>query len=132
MSSPISSFLRRALLVDGIMTGATAVLILAASGYLERWLDVPATLLRYAGLVLIPFVAYVLFLSTRTHASRGSVWVVIAINVAWVAASIVLLLSSQIQPNALGYAFVIVQAVAVAVFAYMQRVGLRGLDLKHT
>jgi hypothetical protein len=51
---------------------------------------------------------------------------VIALNVAWVIASGVLLLSGQIHPNTLGYGFVIAQAIAVAAFAEMQYVGLRG------
>jgi hypothetical protein len=63
--------------------------------------------------------------SKRSSLSPASVWFVIALNVAWVVASVLLLLSSQIHPNALGYGFVIVQAIAVAAFAEMQYVGLR-------
>lgn len=120
-----SSFLRRALIVDAAISGATGLLMIVAAGVLESLLNVPATLLRYAGISLVPFVAYLMYLTKRAELSRASVWFVIAANAAWVAGSILLLLSSQIQPNALGYAFVIVQAIAVAGFAEMQYVGLR-------
>ena len=81
----------------------------------------PATLLRYAGISLIPFVAYVFYLSRRPSLTPASVWVVISLNVAWVIASGLLLLSGQIHPNGFGYAFVIAQAIAE-----IQYVGLRG------
>jgi hypothetical protein len=101
------------------------VMIIAADA-VSALLDVPATLLRYAGIGLIPFVAYVFYLSRRASLAPASVVFVIALNVAWVIASGVLLLSGQIHPNAFGYAFVIAQAIAVAAFAEMQYVGLRG------
>jgi hypothetical protein len=126
MAFPTSSFLRRALTADAAISGATGAVMIVAADVLARLLDVPATLLRYAGISLIPFVAYVLYLSRRPALTSGSVWLVITLNIAWVIASGVLLLSGEIHPNALGYAFVIAQAIAVAAFAEMQYVGLRG------
>jgi hypothetical protein len=49
-------------------------------------------------------------------------------NAAWVAASARALLLGWIQPNGLGYAFVIGQAAAVAVLAGMQYAGLRNVS----
>ena len=126
MSFTTSTFLRRALTADAVLSGGTAAVMIVAADVAAGLLDVPAALLRYAGIGLIPFVAYVFYLSRRASLRSASVWVVIAINVAWVIASGVLLVSGQIQPNAFGYAFVIAQAIAVAVFAEMQYVGLRG------
>ena len=50
---------------------------------------------------------------------------IVALNVLWVAASIFLLFSEAIAPNMLGIAFVCAQALAVALFAELQFVGLR-------
>ena len=125
MSFTTSSFLRSVLTADAAISGATGAMMIIAADSLAGLLDVPATLLRYAGIALIPFVGYVFYLSRRASVAPASVWLVIALNVAWVIASGVLLLSGQIQPNAIGYAFVIVQAIAVAAFAEMQYVGLR-------
>jgi hypothetical protein len=125
MSFITSPFLRRALTADAAISGATGAVMIVAADALAGLLDVPATLLRYAGISLIPFVAYVLYLSRRPSLTPRSVWLVIALNIAWVIASGLLLLSGQINPNAFGYAFVIAQAIAVAAFAEMQYVGLR-------
>jgi hypothetical protein len=127
MSFTTSSFLRRALTADAVLTGATAAVMIVAGDVVAGLLEMPVALLRYAGIGLIPFVAYVFYLSRRASLTGASVWLVIAFNVAWVIASGVLLLSGQIQPNAFGFAFVIVQAIAVAAFAEMQYVGLRGI-----
>ena len=119
------NFLRYALLADAIASGATALLLLAGAGVLASLLGLPVALMREAGMLLIPYVALVAFVGTREHISRTAAQSVISLNVIWVAASIGLLLTDYVAPTALGYAFVIVQAVAVAVFAELQFIGLR-------
>src|ERR671915_386249 len=49
MSAHRSSFVRRILAADAIISGACCVIMLAGSGFLEGVLGVPSTLLRYAG-----------------------------------------------------------------------------------
>jgi hypothetical protein len=130
MTLALSSFLRRALIIDAVVSGATAVLLVFAAGMLARWLEVPESLLRYAGAVLVPFVGYVAFVARRDVVPRASVLAVIGLNFAWVAASLWLLFGGPIQPNAFGYAFIIAQALAVALFAEVQYVGLRRSELQ--
>jgi hypothetical protein len=121
----VSSFLRRVLIADGAISGATGLLMLLGADFLGGLLGLPTALLRYAGLSLIPFAAFVLYMSRQETLSTASVWFVIALNTAWVAASVLLLVSGLIDPTALGYAFIVVQAIAVAVFVELQYVGLR-------
>jgi hypothetical protein len=123
--SRLSSFLRQRLLADAVITGATGLVMFFGAGVLARLLELPEALLRYAGLALLPFVAYVAYVATREHVHRPAVWAVILLNALWVAASIVLLLSGWVAPNALGVVFVVVQALAVAVFADIQYLGVR-------
>lgn len=125
MTIPVSSYLKRVLTIDALMTGATALLLVFAAGVLARLLGVPEPLLRYAGIALVPFVFFVAIIARRPSVPRATVLTIIGLNVAWVAASVWLLLGGRIQPNAFGYAFIIVQAVAVALFAEIQYVGLR-------
>ena len=125
MSVVISTFLRRALVVDAVATAATALLSIVAAGNLSRMFSVPETLLRGSGLALVPFVAFVLWLATRERASRTAVRAVIALNLAWVVASLWLVLGGPIAPNALGIGFIVAQAIAVAAFAELQYVGLK-------
>jgi hypothetical protein len=118
-------FLRNALLLDAVATGATAILLVGGAGLLEGLLGLPVALMREAGLILIPFVAFVAWVGTRERLAGGAVAAIIAINVLWVVASVCLLLSGLVAPTLLGYAFVIAQAVVVALFAELQYTGLK-------
>ena len=118
-------FLRGALLTDAIASGAGALLMLAGAGLLAAPLGLPAALLREAGLILVPFVAFVAWLGTREHLGGAAVWSVIGLNALWVVGSGVLLTGGWVAPTLLGHAFVIAQAVVVAVFAELQFMGLQ-------
>ena len=120
-----ATFLRRVLLLDAVSSGAMGVLLLTCSGMLTGLLDLPAGLLEEAGLVLVPFALAVGFLGTRARLPRAAVWAVIAINAVWAVDSVVLLLTGWVQPNLLGYGFVLGQAAFVAVMAELQYIGMR-------
>ena len=120
-----NNFLRYALLADAAASGATGLLLIAGAGLLEGFLGLPIALMREAGLVLVPYVAFVAWVGTRETISRPAVQAVIALNVLWVAGSIGLLVSGWVAPALLGYAFVIAQAMVVGVFAELQFIGLR-------
>ncbi|HEX6158837.1 MAG TPA: hypothetical protein VF111_01645 [Thermoanaerobaculia bacterium] len=120
-----AAFLRRTLLLDAAISGSFGLLLTFCAPMLSSLLHVPAPFLRSVGLSLLPFCALLVFLAYRGHIARGSVWSVIALNVLWVAASVLVLLTRFISPNALGVGFVLFQAAAVAVFAELQYVGLR-------
>jgi hypothetical protein len=100
------------------------VLLLAGAGVVGPLLGISESLLRYAGIILVPFAAGVYSLSTRP-VSRGAVLAVIVLNGLWVAGSVALLAAGGIAPTALGTAFVVAQAVVVAIFAELQYAGLR-------
>ena len=129
MSYPRTNpFLRNALIADAVVSGATGLLMIAGASFLADLLNLPFALLREAGLILIPYVAFVAYVGTRETISRSAVWVVIAANILWAAGSILLLLSGWIAPNLLGTAFIILQAAAVALFGELQFIGLRRPD----
>jgi hypothetical protein len=120
-----SSFLRLVLLADAAASGATGLLVLIGGGFLEGLLAVPAALLREAGLILLPYVAFVVYVGTRESLARRAVWAVIVCNTLWTAASALLLMGPWIAPTALGYAFVVGQAAVVALLAGLQYLGLQ-------
>jgi glucose uptake protein GlcU len=123
--SDTSSFLRRILLADAAATAATGLLMMAGAGRVAQPLGLPPALLQYAGMILLPVAALIAYLATREHLSRTGVWAVIVCNAMWAADSILLLLSAWVEPTRLGHAFVIAQALAVAVFAELEYFGLR-------
>jgi hypothetical protein len=120
-----STVLRRTLTVDAVVSAAAAFVLVLAGGEIAQWLAIPESLLRSAGIVLVPFAIYVGILARRELLPRASVLAVIGMNIAWVIASLWLAMGSAVQPNAAGYAFIVGQALAVAVLAEMQYIGLR-------
>jgi hypothetical protein len=112
--------LRSILLVDGIVSGAMGLLLIASASVLDSVFDLPVAFLRGLGVVLLPWFALLAVVATRTVIRRTAVRFVIAVNLGWVAASILLLFTGWVEPNALGIAFIIVQAMAVVVFALAQ------------
>jgi hypothetical protein len=126
---PNTPFLRNALLLDAAASGATSMLLVAGAEFLDGLLGLPVALMREAGLVLVPFVAFVAWAGTRASVSRNAVATIIAVNMLWVVASICLLVGNWVAPSTLGYAFVIAQAAAVGLFAELQYVGLRRHDV---
>jgi hypothetical protein len=125
MSFRPASFLRTALLADAAISGATGLLLAIGAGWLEPLLAVPVALARWAGIALLPYAAFLLVLARSESVARSSVLAVIVGNALWALASVALVVSGAIDPNALGTAFVVAQAVVVAAFAEAQLVGLR-------
>ena len=119
-----SPFLRNALLIDAVASGGTGLLMIAGAGLLEGLLGLPAALLRGAGLVLVPYVAFVVWTGTREPISGAAVWAIIVANAAWAVASVFLLIGS-LTPTLLGTIFVIGQALVVALLGELHYVGLR-------
>ena len=118
-------FLRNVLLIDAVTCIATGLLMILATGLLANLTQLPPELLRTAGLSLFPIAAFIAFVATRAELSRAGVWLVILGNVGWVGASLGVLLGGAVSPNILGYAFVLAQALAVAVLAELEFTGVR-------
>lgn len=124
-------FLPRLMLVDAIASGATAALLIAAADLLAPMLQLPGGLLRGAGVVLVPFVAWVYGLSRQASPPRAAVAAVVAINFAWVVASAWVAFGGPWQPSLFGVGFVLAQAFAVLAFADLGWFGLRATRAAH-
>ena len=120
-----SPLLRKALLADAVLSGLTGLLLASAATPLAGPLGLPVGLLRWSGIILIPFAACVAGLRMQQRLQRPFVFAVVACNVLWAVDSVLLLLTGWIEPTVLGEVFVIGQAVAVAVLAELEFVGLR-------
>lgn len=120
-----NSTVRPVLLVDALVSGATGALLVIVAPMLEAWLGLPAPLLRYAGIILLPFALVVGWIGKQAAPPRGAVKAIVVTNFAWVAASILLLVAGGVNPTALGVAFVLFQAAVVFVLGELQVMGLR-------
>ncbi|HJT14893.1 MAG TPA: hypothetical protein VJ790_19875 [Dongiaceae bacterium] len=119
------SLLRLALLADAVASGAMGALLAAAAEPLAEWSGLPLALLREVGLLLIPYAALLGYLATRHTTPRRPAQVIVAGNVLWAVSSVALLVSGLVAPTVLGTAFVIAQALIVAILAELQLLGLR-------
>lgn len=127
-----SLFLRRVLQLDAAATGATGLLLLGGTGFLHGLLNLPVSLMTYAGIFCVGWALTLGIASLRERISHGFVWTIIVANVAWVIGSVALLVSGYVSPTPLGYAFVIAQALAVDVFAGLQMYAMwkRGSEVR--
>jgi len=115
-----SLFLRRVLQLDAVATGATGLALLGGTSLLHGLLNLPVALMTYAGIFCVGWAVTLGIASLGAQISRAFVWTIIVANVAWVVASVALLVSGYVSPTWLGYAFVIAQALAVDIFAGLQ------------
>jgi hypothetical protein len=120
-----SPLLRRALLADATLCALAGIALVLAAGPLGTFLDLPAAVLRIAGVIFIPFAAFAGWLGTRTRVRRTLVFVLIALNALWAVDSVLLLLSGWVETTLLGECFVVGQALLTAVVAEVEFLGLR-------
>ncbi|MEQ9813751.1 MAG: hypothetical protein RLO50_13305 [Azospirillaceae bacterium] len=117
--------LRTILTTDAVTALAMGLLLTVLPETLAALTALPASLLFYSGLVLLPLGVLMFAIGRFGHGHAGAVWLVILGNEAWVVASFALLLTGWVAPNALGVAFVVAQALVVALFAALEYASLR-------
>lgn len=125
---PVSTFLRRALLADAVLSAGTGAAMALGAGIAGPLLGLPLPLLQGAGVVCLAWAAIVGACGLRPQLPRIVVLAIIGLNALWVLESVALLLSGWVAPTTLGIAFVLFQAAVVGVLAELQYVGLRRLN----
>jgi hypothetical protein len=120
-----SSLLRKALLADAVLSGLTGLLLVLAASPLATPLGLPVGLLRGSGILLVPFAAFVAWLRAQERIQRPLVFAVVACNALWALDSVLLLFTGWLEPTFPGEVFVAAQAIAVALLAELEFVGLR-------
>ena len=131
-STPIAGlqpeqYLRRVLLVDAVTSLAAGALSSLAAGPLATLTRLPPDLLFYSGLSLIPVAAFMLLVAAQRPPAKGLLLAIILGNVGWVLGCLLVLVDGKAMLNAVGVAFVLAQAMTVAVLAVLEAVGLRRL-----
>ena len=124
-SLQVSPLLRFALMLDAGATFATGGAMLGFSTELQALLNLPAALMAGAGVFLLGYALVIALLSRRATLPRWAVWTIIVGNVLWAIDCAALAFVGVYAPTALGVAFLLAQAAAVAGFAELQYVGLK-------
>jgi hypothetical protein len=125
MTIQSSPLLRQALVADATTSAAFGLMMLIGAGSLSGIFGLPEMLLHIAGLVLLPYAAFIGWLGLREQIQKPIAWAVVLGNALWVVDSLLLLVSGWVSPTSAGYAFVIAQALVVLMYAEFQIVGLR-------
>lgn len=114
------SRLHTLLLIDAITCASFGALLALAAVTLGALTAIPPALLSWAGLALFPVAAFIAVIALQREPPAAGVQLIIAGNLAWVAASLWLLTGDWIAPNALGSMFIGVQAATVATLAALE------------
>jgi len=121
----VTPFLRNVLKADAAFSAVGALLMAAGAPFVAPLTGLPPALLIGAGLALVPWVALLVNVMRQETVSRIAIIDLVAINALWAAVSVGLLVCGYIAPNALGIAFVLAQAMVVALFAELQFIAMR-------
>lgn len=125
MSFLMSRTLKTTLLVDAAVSGGAAVILAAGSFVAAGLLGLPAPLMLWVGVALIPWVVALGLIGRGERASKAVIYTIIAANLAWVAASFWVAFGPVFAPTLPGKVFVVVQALTVLGFAEFQMLGLK-------
>lgn len=120
MTITVTPYLRNVLLADGVVSGAAGIVMAAGASLLAPWLALPEQLLFWAGIVLLPWCAALVFFARRPSLPRIAMLDVVAINALWVVASFGIMVAGLVQPSLLGVLFISAQALTVALFLALQ------------
>lgn len=125
MSIQMSRTLKLALYVDAAASAASAALAIAGAGIFAGLTGFSAAFLMWVGVALAPFIVLVVMAARTPVLPAAVIWTIVALNLAWVAASLFVAWGPMFAPTLFGKLFVTAQAMAVALFAEFQMLGLK-------
>ncbi|KAB2663955.1 hypothetical protein F9K91_16150 [Brucella tritici] len=106
--------------IDAITCAAMGAALVVASATVGELTGIPASLLYWAGVLLLPVAAFMAWVSRSANPPAWAVNLVILGNGAWVAASLFLPVAGMITPNLFGWVFLVGQAAAVTVLTGLE------------
>lgn len=121
-----SKLLTRALLANAGFSAVTGVILAGGAIPMSGWLGIPIWLTGAVGVGLLPFSLAVLAVARRPQ--RSTVRLVIAADLAWVAAAAIVILGFPQSMSTPGLWALGLVTVAVADFAVFQTLGLRRME----
>ncbi len=118
-------FLPTVMLLDAASVLACGVLQLLVTPWMARWTGLAPALLLSSGLFLLAYATFASWIGTRQAIPSGPVRLVIWGNLAWGVACLGLIFAGPFNLTIWGVAYLLLNVVAVTLFAALQWVGLR-------
>jgi hypothetical protein len=123
------SLLRNTLLGNALFSIATGLICLLDAAPVAQWMGITSPwLLQALGLGVLLFGLEVGWIALRSTDLRRAGQVILALDVAWVAASVLLVMSGWLALTQAGFWAVVIVADIVALLAVLEFFGLRGLE----
>jgi hypothetical protein len=122
-----AALLRRTLAGNASFSALCGLSFLLAGGTIGAAFAVPAPTIQMFGAVLLVFAAYLFLVVRKQPIPRGEAWFLLAMDVGYVVASLIVLVGSPNLLNSAGRFFFWVVAEIVAVFAILEYIGVRKL-----
>jgi len=120
-----SLFLKRVLWPDAALSLVCGLLMVFDTPLLESLLRLPAPLLLAAGIVCLPYAAFLGWLATRRQAPLAALWAPVLLNVVWAASWLGAAFGGSLAPSLLGEAFIGVQVIGTLLLAELEFAGLK-------
>lgn len=112
--------LQSTLALDAVTCGAMGILLVSASELISGITLVPASLLLWAGLLLLPIACFMALFTRTPVVPVWAVQIIVLGNVLWVLGSVALPVLGLIPLSAFGWIFILAQAAVVAIFAGLE------------
>ncbi|TNC47730.1 hypothetical protein FHG66_16070 [Rubellimicrobium rubrum] len=125
MSSRSLPTLSTILVLDAVACLAMGLGLASVAPAIAGFTDLPSAFVRAAGVVLLPIGVFILMVASRSEIRAWAVPLIVTGNLAWVLLSVSLPLAGLVQPNALGWAFLLGQALAVATLTALEHTQAR-------
>lgn len=124
MHTDSSRLLRKALLMDGLVSGVSGLVLLVAPGAVASFIGAPSSGLMVAvGVVLLVFGLRVVLSARQDPPRRRVAAVILALNVAWLLGTVVVVAEGWLSRQ--GNWVLLLVGDVVLVFAALEAIGLR-------
>ena len=124
--------LRKVLWADVFGSGASTIFTIVGAGLIAGWLDVSAWIPLVVGLVLIPWVWFLVRTVRRDRLRKGEVAVIVAGNIGWAVLAAVLIFGFPDALSPGGRWIVGLFSLAVLDYGVLQLLGLRQISGRHS
>jgi hypothetical protein len=112
--------LQSILALDAATCAIMGALLVFASGFIASITLVPAALLFWAGLLLLPIACFIGVFARTPIVPTFAVQMIVLGNALWVLVSVALPMFGLIFPNGFGWMFILSQAMVVAAFGGLE------------
>ncbi len=122
--------LKNVLLINALSSGATGLGLIVMPGIIATLFGFPQTQpFLGVGIFLFAFAALVFTVSRNKDLSKGSVLLIIVLDVVWVVASLAIVLLQLFNLSMFGYILIFAVAAWVGLMAYLQFNGLKRITV---